>query len=306
MADQYDNHMDTALADRLGVLADTAGTEARMPPVAGVRRRGRRRAALQRTVGAAASIAVLAGIAVGVTGLPGHDTSPTPVSSTVPSPRVTGDPDRFVPGAWLPDDQAPFVYRASPEVGWNLPVQAPNGNRPDIADGTGVLAEPPQHTVSCQGGTNPWSATGIVKAQYRSYGAGTDPAKPSASQQLFFYRDEAAARSALATFAAAYQACSKTGQISDLDTNELLTQQVTRVAAVQDGMAWLNTLRRPHGEPGLTTGPYGSDTREYFVQRGNVIAYIALSGGPEISAVGGDQEVLQQMAAHLCVYGGPC
>lgn len=38
------------------------------------------------------------------------------------------------------------------------------------------------------------------------------------------------------------------------------------------------------------------------MQRGNVLAYVAVTGGPEVSAADNDLAVLNEMAARVCVY----
>lgn len=227
-----------------------------------------------------------------------------PATGATPSPRVTGDPDRFVPAAWVPDDQAPFVYRKTPAIGWRFVVDRGDISESQINETTGWETTPAQTMTSCDGPAGAWVPTGVVKAQTRSYRSPDPVAATYALQELYFYREELAARRALQSFVGFYLTCRSRndGQNFDMDTDDPLTEQITQVGAVEDGMAWLHTYRRPDGRPGLTTGAYLSDTREYFVQRGNVLAYIVVTGGPEISAADNDPTVLNQMAARLCVY----
>ncbi|WTX00731.1 serine/threonine protein kinase [Streptomycetaceae bacterium NBC_01309] len=225
-----------------------------------------------------------------------------PAAGATPSPRVTGHPDRFVPAAWLPDGQAPFVYRKSPTVGWRFVVEGSDGAESKLNATTGVESTPAQTVTSCDGPSGAWEPTGVLKAQVRGYRS-PDPGVPAyALQELYFFRDEVDAQRALETFAGFYLTCPHDGEVFDVETDDPLTEKATQVAAVEDGMAWLHTYRRPDGRPGEATGAYLSDTREYFVQRGNVLAYIAVTGGPEVSAADNDLAVLNEMAARVCVY----
>jgi hypothetical protein len=98
-----------------------------------------------------------------------------------------------------------------------------------------------------------------------------------------------------------YASCASQ-QRSDLQTEQPLTQVVTRTATTSDGFAYLHTVRRPDGSPG-EPADISSDNHEYFVRYANVIELLHIGGGPSIDGTSQDLTTLRNMAEHLNAYG---
>jgi hypothetical protein len=222
---------------------------------------------------------------------------------------VSGTPGTYVPRAWLPDDAVPFVYHRTSTVGWTL--KRSTTADPKIGDANVVSPPPTDPGWSRSGYTigqclpfDAWTQLGIVGAQSKSY-RNEQPTGHSATQTLWFFRDEAAARQAMQTISALHASCRLRMGTTDLTTGEPVAARIDQTATFDGDAAWLESYRRPNGSPADITD-INPLNHAYFVQRGNVIANVGIMGLSDVDNVGDDQAVLRQIAAHLCVYGGNC
>lgn len=208
-----------------------------------------------------------------------------PVASNSPSssPAVATDPHQVVAAAWLTPDQLPFAgtfhWKAVQAMGQSLNATVSYVPKDTVVQAITVCGDPAQ----LLGRT--------IGAQVASYFAPPDGSGSSAVQQIFFFSDAASAQQAFGWLQSQYgPSCMANG--------------VTITKTAGDGQNSAVWLSRKGTSLPPDMAPYN---REYFVQRGSTIAYVSIStSNSSLPTAYNDAAQLSIIAAHLCVYGGPC
>jgi hypothetical protein len=219
----------------------------------------------------------------------------TPSTSTSGSPSSnpagTADPHHVVPGAWLAAAQLPFAGTFH----WKAVQADPQGSSPIGQPLTATVFyvakdTPFQALTTCADPTNLLGRT--TGAQHTEYTATAAGSSNTASQFVFFFADSASAQQAFTWLQSQYSPSCATG---DMTTTK-------GAGDGQSSAAWFSVK----GASGPIDAP--AYTREYFVLRGSAIAYVSVSSGTGNLPMthDGDAAQLSTIAAHLCVYGGPC
>jgi hypothetical protein len=207
-------------------------------------------------------------------------------------PAITADPHQVAAGAWSAASQLPFdaTFR------WKGVQSDPQGSSPIGQPLTATVFYIPKDTTfqaltSCADPTDLLVRT--IGAQHTEYTATAPGSTDTASQFLFFFADTASARQAFNWIQAQYSpACVSGGGMTSTKS----------AGDGQSSAAWFSVSS--------TQGPgdLPSYTREYFVLRGDIIGYVLISSstGNLPTTPDGDTAQLSTLAAHLCVYGGPC
>lgn len=217
---------------------------------------------------------------------PSSSTSPPAAHSS--SPVTSADPQQVVDQAWLSAQQLPFAGTFT----WTAVHADPNGVSPIgqqlsptvfyVAKDTALQAL----TLCADPAQLLGRTTGAQHTEYTASGSGH-----TASQYIFFFADASAARAAFAWLQSQYGSCPLTaGGV-----------QVTRTGGDAVGTAAWLSLNASGANPDLS-----AYNREYFVQRGSTIAYIAIESSTMLPQSYDDAAELSTITAHLCVYAGPC
>jgi hypothetical protein len=211
--------------------------------------------------------------------------SQSSAATTRQSPPSSAGPaaPAFVPGAWPTVEELPFasVYRWQQEGPAAIVT----------ADGE------PLYTCDPATAIQHLNATAYQTVKYQR-----DPSTTNAglSAALLFFSDSAGAGRALAQIRSDYASCAANSQ-HDTVTGETLAVHVSQTAADNASVAYVHYFRRSDHAPGSPEG-VASDSHEYFAQRGNVLSFVRVSGGPTIDTPDGDSRVLQAMTTHLTAY----
>ena len=296
---------DATLSDALNLVADAAQT----PGPAAARTRGRKRTMHQRIAISTASLALVAvGATVAFKAVPSHsDTTPVASTSTnftvkasdsagTGSQTASANPHKVVPGAWLAANQLPFADTFHWQVQQAGSQGSPIGQQltPSVfyvANNTSL-----QSLTMCSDPS--WLLPRTTGAQHSEYLATTGTGNNQASQYLFFFANRESAQLTFNTVIKQYgPACV---QYDGGVQPALMTSNINQ--APPSEMVWLTVK-------GKSTAPDLPDyTREYFVLRGNVIAYVAVTSYTDttLPTAYDDTAQVSTIASHLCVYGGAC
>ena len=260
-----------------------------------------------RVTGGSPSIAASASPAPGATRSaasnppPSNPASPSAPSSTAPSsstsssgthsssPVTSADPHQAVGQAWLSAQELPFAGTFS----WTAVHADSNGASPIGQQLTPTVFYVAKDTVFqaltlC---ADPAQLLGrTTGAQHTEYTTASGSGH-TASQFIFFFANASAAQQTFAWLQSRYGSCPLTaGGV-----------QVTKTGG--DGVtsaAWLS-LNASGGNSDLS-----AYNREYFVQRGSTIAYIAVENSTMLPHSYDDAAQLTTITSRLCVYAGPC
>jgi hypothetical protein len=307
---------DTTLSDALDLAAEAAQT----PGPAAARIRGGERARRRRVAATAGSLALVAlATTVAFKAVPSHgDTSPVASSSTKVSVKATGsaatsvnesmltasgtasaDPHKVTPVAWLTAIQLPFAETFHWQVQQASSQGSPIGEplTPSVfyvANDTSL-----QSLTICSDPS--WLLPHTTGAQHSEYLATTGGGNNQASQYLFFFADHNAAQWTFNNLVKQYSAipgCQQPGAARPT----LVAGNIDSPRPPANEMAWL-TVKGASSTPDLP-----DYTREYFVVRGTVIAYVAVTSYTDTSlpTAYSDEAQLSTLASHLCVYKGAC
>lgn len=214
--------------------------------------------------------------------------SPAPsspaVSSSPTSSRPTGaDPHQVIDAAWLTTNQLPFAgtfqWKAQPATGQPLTSTVSY-----YANNTSLQA-----LTVCGDPANLLSRT--IGAQGTQYLAPPTGSGNAASQFVFFFADTASAKRTFDWLQGQYGPSCLPG------TGVIITK------TAGDGLSSAAWLSRKSSSGPVDLAPYN---REFFVLRGSTIGYVSISSTSKLSATYNDAAQLSTIAAHLCVYGGPC
>jgi hypothetical protein len=297
---------DTTLSDALNLAADAART----PGPAAARIRGRKRTMHQRIAVSTASLALVAvATTVAFKAAPSHsDTTPvagisTKVTVGAGKPAATGshattsaDPHKVVPGAWLAANQLPFAdtfhWKVQQASSQGSPIGQPlTSSVFFVANDTSF-----QSLTMCSDPS--WLLPRTTGAQHSDYLATTGTGNNQASQYLFFFADRDSALLTFNTLVKQYgPACL---QYDGGAQPALMASNINQTPSNE--MVWL-TVKGDSTTPDLP-----AYTREYFVLRGDVIAYVAVTSYTDtgLPRAYGDTAQLSTIASHVCVYGGAC
>lgn len=200
-----------------------------------------------------------------------------------PSSSAGAAAPAFVPGAWPTVEELPFasVYRWQQEGAAAIVT----------ADGE------PLYTCDPATAIQHLNATAYQTIKYQRDSATTNAGLSAA---LLFFPDSTGAQRALAQIRSDYASCTANSQ-HDTVTGEALVIHVSQTAADNASIAYVHYFRRSDDAPGSPEG-VASDSHEYFTQRGNVLSFVRVSGGPTIDASDGDSRVLRAMTTHLAAY----
>jgi len=296
---------DTALADALDHTAHAAQTTG--PEAARIR--GRKRTMRKRIALSTVSLAL---VAIGATAAfkatsstggapqltaasPTHTASPSPATSSptgsasaTSSQTTTADPHQVAQAAWLTAGQLPFASTFH----WKAASADSTGGQ----QLTSTVAYLPNTTTlqtltMCADPTKLLDRT--VGAQVTAFNATTGTGNNQASQYVFFFADASSAQQTYTWLQSQYSSsCLLNGTGA----------QVTKTGGDgATGATWL-TLKGSSALPDLP-----DYTREYFVLRGSTIAFVSVTSYTNtLTTTYDDATQLSTIAAHLCVYGGPC
>jgi hypothetical protein len=218
-------------------------------------------------------------------------TSPNTSSSHSSNAAVTADPHQVAHGAWLSAAQLPFESN----FGWKSMQADSQGSSP--------IGQPLTSTVFYVAKDTPFQALTMcadptallgrtIGAQHTDYTASAAGSGSQASQFIFFFADANSAQHAFAWLQSQYSPTCQTG------TGMTVTKHA---GDGQSSAAWLSIK----GASGPIDAP--AYAREYFVKRGSTIAYVSInSNNAGLPTNYNDTAQLSTIAAHLCVYGGPC
>jgi len=222
---------------------------------------------------------------------PGPSTS-SQTSSSPPSsnPATSADPHQVVAAAWLTAGQMPFADTFH----WKVVHADPQGTSPigqQLTPNVFYVANntPFQALTMC---ADPAKLLGrTTGAQHTQYTATSAGLGHVSSQFIFFFADAASAQRTFTWLQSQYGSSCMPGS------------GVTTTKTGGDGAtsaAWL-TLKGSSGPIDMS-----AYNREYFVQRGSTIAYVFIENSSMLPTTYDDATQLSDIAAHLCVYGGPC
>jgi hypothetical protein len=298
---------DATLSEALNLAADAAQT----PGPAAARTRGRKRTMHQRIGISTASLALVAVAAtVAFKAVPTHtDTTPVASASThytvsasnspgIASHAASADPHKVVPAAWLAANQLPFAdtfhWKAQPASPQGSPIGQPlTPTVFYVANDTSL-----QSLTMCSDPS--WLLPRTTGAQHSEYLAATGTGNTQASQYLFFFANSDSAQLTFNTLVKQYGPSCQ--QHDGGAQPQLLAGNLNAPQSAVSEMAWL-TVKGKSSSPDLP-----DYTREYFVLRGNVIAYVAVTSYTDanLPTAYADTAQLSTIASHVCVYGGAC
>lgn len=228
------------------------------------------------------------------TGTASETASPThsaPASPPSSNPATTTDPHQVVDAAWLTPELMPFAGTFT----WKAMRADPQGSSPIgqqltptvfyIANDTSL-----QTLTMCADPTKLLGRT--TGAQHTDYTATTGTGNNQASQYIFFFADATAAQQTFAWLQSQYgPSCLSGGGAT-----------VTKTAGNGTTSATWLTVGSASAAPDLPTY-----SREFFVLRGSTIALASVTSYTnKLPTAYPDAAQLSTIAAHLCVYGGPC
>jgi hypothetical protein len=216
------------------------------------------------------------------------DTGTSTGTGTPGSSRAVADPHQLVTAAWLAPGQLPFASTYK----WTASSSASSGGQalsstvayiPNTANyqALTICADPTQLLSRTEG------------AQLTNFAPTVTGGNNQASQFIFFFSSASAAQQTYTWLQSQYtSSCLINGSGA----------QITRTGSDgTTGVAWL-TLKGTSSLPDLA-----DYTREYFVLRGSTIAYVSMTSYTSTPPTSYDDAAqLATIAAHLCVYGGPC
>ena len=131
-----------------------------------------------------------------------------------------------------------------------------------------------------------------IGAQLTGYTVAPAGSGNAAGQFIFFFANATSAQQAFAWLQSQYGPSCLPG----------MGMVITKTAG--DGQTSAAWLSRKSASGPVDAAAY---TREYFVLRGSTIGYVFMSSNSHtLPATYGDAAQLSTIAAHLCVYGGPC
>jgi hypothetical protein len=219
-------------------------------------------------------------------------TSPTVSGSPSFSPAITADPHQAVEAAWLAPAQMPFADIFH----WKIMHADPQGaspiGQPLTAAVFYVAKETTFQALTMCG--DPAELLGrTTGAQHVEFTTSSEGSGNDASQFVFFFTDAASAQQTFTWLQSKY------GPSCPGATGMTFTK--TADGGGHTSVAWLSRKG--------ASGPVDASAynREYFVQRGSTIAYVSMrSNMRSLPTAYDDTAQLSTIAAHLCVYGGPC
>jgi hypothetical protein len=218
--------------------------------------------------------------------------SPSTSSSPSSSKSTVADPHQVVDAAWLAADQLPFANNFR----WKVMQANPQGSSPIgqqltptvfyVANDTSF-----QTLTMCADPAKLLPRT--IGAQHSDFTATAGSGNNQASQYIFFFADAASAQQTYTWLQRQYSSsCLLNG------SGATVTKTAGDGAA---GAAW-RTLKGSSTLPDLP-----GHSREYFVLRGSTIAFVSMTSyTSSLPTSYDDATQLATIAAHLCVYGGPC
>jgi hypothetical protein len=254
----------------------------------------------QHLTGATAPTTTSASVSASPTTVPTQTTaSDSPSGSTAPSSpatstttsatqSVTADPHHVDPAAWLSASEMPLADNFT----WNsLPSSSVGGQA--LTSTVSYVPNNAGYQALTFCGDPAKFVPHTTGAQLDGFQAGATSGGYEASEYIFFYANAAAAQQGYAWLQSTY-----TTGCTDLTS---AGAQVTQVASDgTSGMAWLSRK----GTAGFPDMPIYQ--REYFVLRGDTIAYVQMTSPRDLSTTYDDSSELSTIASHLCVYGGSC
>jgi hypothetical protein len=298
---------DATLSEALTLAADAV----QIPDPSAARTRGRKRTMHQRIAISTTSLALAAVAAtVAFQAVPSHSNTVSVASAgtnfTVNASNSAGtasksgvaDPRTVVAGAWLAANQMPFADTFQWKVRQADSQGSPIGQplTPSVfyvANDTSL-----QSLTMCSDPS--WLLPRTTGAQHSEYLATTGTGNNQASQYQFFFATDEDAQLIFNNVAKQYgPTCAQHdgGAAPTLMAGNLHTTQPPI-----NEMVWLTVK-------GKSTSPDLPDyTREYFVLRGNVISYVAVTSYTDTSRPTkyDDDAQLSTIASHLCAYKGAC
>ncbi|HET9168517.1 MAG TPA: hypothetical protein VFN97_03740 [Actinospica sp.] len=225
-------------------------------------------------------------------------------SSTTPSSTGTGsssggtsssqpasaDPHQVRTQAWLTASEMPFAGSLT----WNAQSSKMDSDQ-QLTSTIGYVANTANYQALTICGDPAAFMRQTIGAQIQAFDS--TPASSGnnqATQYIFFFSSASAAQQGYAWLQDQY-----TSNCSGITSTGA---QLTQVASAgSSGMAWL-TEKASSGLPDLPLYD-----REYFVLRGDTIAYVSVTSYPHTLAKSYDDAgVLSTIAGHLCIYGGSC
>jgi hypothetical protein len=304
---------DSTLSEALNLAADAA----QIPGPAAARTRGRKRTVYQRIAISTTSLALVAIAAtVAFKAVPSHANT-TPVASTstkftvsagnsagsssvknsagTASKGTSGDPHKVVPGAWLAADQLPFAdtfkWKVEQADSQGSPIGQP------LTPSVYYVANDTSYQSLTMCSDPSWLLPRTTGAQHSEFLATTGTGNNQASQYLFFFATDGDAK---LTFNNLTKQYGPTCQQHDGGAEPVLTAGniYAPPQPLMNEMVWL-TVKGKSSAPDLA-----DYTREYFVLRGNVIAYVAVTSYTDTSLPTkyDDDALLSTISSHLSVY----
>jgi hypothetical protein len=216
--------------------------------------------------------------------------SDTGSTNTSTSQSISADPHQVETAAWLSASEMPFAST----MAWKS-VSSSTISEQQLTTTVGYVANTTSYQALTVCGDPSKFLPQTVGAQVAAFDS--TPASTGnnqATQYVFFFSNAAAAQQGYNWLRTQY-----TSNCSGITSTGA---QVTQVGSEgSTGMAWL-TQKASSGLPDLPMYE-----REYFVLRGDTIAYVSVISYPHTLAKSYDDAgVLSTIAGHLCVYGGSC
>ena len=216
--------------------------------------------------------------------------SDTGSTNTGTSQSISADPHQVKTAAWLSASEIPFAST----MAWKS-VSSSTISEQQLTATVGYVANTTSYQTLTMCGDPSTFLQQTVGAQVAAFDS--TPASTGnnqATQYVFFFSNAAAAQQGYSWLRTQY-----TSNCAGITSTGA---QVTQVGSEgSSGMAWL-TQKASSGLPDLPLYE-----REYFVLRGNTIAYVSVISYPHALAKSYDDAgVLSTIAGHLCVYGGSC
>ena len=217
-------------------------------------------------------------------------TTSSPPTGTSPA-AVVADPHQVAGAAWLSPGQVPFAATFH----WKAVQADPQGSSPIGQQLTSTVFYVAKDTVfqaltTC--GDPAQLLAHTIGAQHAQYATPAKGAGSAANQYIFFFADAASAQQTFAWLQGQYGPSCMPG----------FGLSITKTAG--DGVTSASWLTVKHSAGPVDLSPYN---REYFVLRGSTIAWVSVdSVASSVASPYDDAAQLSALAAHLCVYGGPC
>lgn len=216
-------------------------------------------------------------------------TSATPSGSTATSSSRIGDPHKVVTSAWLTASQMPFAGTFV----WNS-IPASSDSVQPLTSTIGYVPNDTSYQALTMCADPAQLLSRTTGAQIQGFETTpTSAGSHGADQYIFFFTNAKSAQQTYSWLQNQYSSSClgipSTGA------------QITQVASDgTSGMAWLSRK----ASSGLPDMPIYQ--REYFVQRGNTIAYVSFTSPQDLPTAYDDSSQLATIAAHMCIYGGAC